>query len=158
LVDFRHFAPLLLRLLAKYRNAARWKNRHIVMRPSPLEAIITALVLVSTSALCVASDTKSTQAAPAAKAKEPEALRSTSGMTASDYAECVSDLTSRKVVFEQLGDTSDKGCRLSGAIKLEAVVTPFGDVALSGAPTMLCSFGQQFSSWVRDVATPICDL
>src|SRR5271170_2611849 len=114
-----------------------------------LELITTVAVLFSTSAVCEASDAKSTEAGPAANAKEKNALASVSGMTASDYAGCVSDLTSRKVIFEQLGDASDGGCHLSGAIKLTTVATPFGDVALSGAPTMLCSFGQQFSSWVR---------
>jgi hypothetical protein len=128
----------------------------ILMRLSLLvEAIIKASILVSTSAIPIAGETKSTQATPPPKAKEAESLSSMSGMTASEYSDCVSDLTSRKVVFEQLGDAIDKGCRLSGAIKLEAVATPFGDVVLSGAPTMLCSFGQQFSRWVRDVAAPL---
>jgi hypothetical protein len=47
-----------------------------------------------------------------------------------------------------------EGCQLSGAIKLATVATPFGDVGLSGKPIMLCSFGRQFSDWVRDVGAP----
>ena len=76
-------------------------------------------------------------------------------MSASDYAECVSDLTSRKVVFEQPNTVKQDGCELSDAVRLLSVATPFGDVALSGSPTMLCSFGRQLSGWVRDVAGPL---
>ena len=49
----------------------------------------------------------------------------------------------------------EQGCELSGAIKLASLSTPFGDVSLSSKPIMLCSFGRQFSGWVRDVAAPL---
>ena len=92
---------------------------------------------------------------PAANGKNAETLVSVSGMTSSDYDECVSDLTSRGVVFEQLGAVTQEGCQLSGAIKLATIATPFGDVGISGKPAMLCSFGLQFSGWVRDVGAPL---
>jgi len=120
-----------------------------------LRLIATVVILAATPAVRGPSEVKSAQIAPTLNGKEVMALSSVSSMSASDYAECVADLTSRKVTFEQLGDVSDEGCRLSGAIKLTTVATPFGDVALSGAPTMLCSFGRQFSDWVRDVAAPL---
>ena len=78
-----------------------------------------------------------------------------SAMSASDFAECVSDLTSSKVVFEQTNTAKQEGCELSGAVKLSAVGTPFGEVALTGKPIVLCSFGREFSGWVRDVAAPL---
>ncbi len=90
-----------------------------------------------------------------ADANVAEKLVSVSGMNASDYAECVSELTSGKVIFEQLGDVTQQGCKLSGAIKLKAVTTAFGTVGISGEPAMLCSFARQFSGWVRDVGTPL---
>ena len=76
-------------------------------------------------------------------------------MPASDYAQCVSDLTSAKVVFEQAGDVTQQGCKLSGAVKLKSVTTAFGTVEISGEPAMLCSFARQFSGWVREVAAPL---
>jgi hypothetical protein len=82
-------------------------------------------------------------------------LLSTSSMSPSDYTQCMSDLAAKKIVFDQLGDFKEQGCQLSGAIRLAIVPTPFGDVAISGKPVMLCSFGRQFSAWVRDVAAPM---
>jgi hypothetical protein len=87
--------------------------------------------------------------------KQPKALVSVSSMSASDYAACVSELASQKVVFEQLASAKEEGCELSGAIKLASVSTPFGDVSLSSKPTMLCSFGRTVSGWVREVAAPL---
>jgi hypothetical protein len=92
---------------------------------------------------------------PAPSANGIKALDSAASISASDYAECVSDLTSRKVVFEQPNTVKQDGCELSGAVRLLSVATPFGDVAVSGSPAMLCSFGRQFSGWVRDVAGPL---
>jgi lipoprotein-anchoring transpeptidase ErfK/SrfK len=92
---------------------------------------------------------------PSSNAKDAKTLESASGMTASDYAECVSDLASKKVVFEQPGAVKQEGCELSGAIRLATVATQFGDVAISGKPIMLCSFGRNFSGWVRDVGGPL---
>ena len=93
--------------------------------------------------------------APGANAKDEKPLASVSGMPASDYAQCVSDLTSAKVVFEQAGDVTQQGCKLSGAVKLKSVTTAFGTVEISGEPAMLCSFARQFSGWVREVAAPL---
>ena len=93
--------------------------------------------------------------APGANAKDEKSLASVSGMTASDAAACVAELTSTKVVFEQAGDVTQQGCKLSGAIRLKAVATAFGTVGISGEPTMLCGFVGQFSGWVRDVAAPL---
>ncbi len=92
---------------------------------------------------------------PAANGKNAKTLVSVSGMSASDYDECVSDLTSRGVVFERAATVTQEGCQLSGAIKLATVATPFGDVVITGKPAMLCSFGRQFSGWVRDVGAPL---
>jgi len=122
--------------------------------PSLLRKLITPVALMaSTSSVSAASS--AAPAAPGADAKDGKTLVSVSGMTASDYAACVSDLTSRKVVFEQVGDVTLQGCQLSGAIELTVVPTPFGEVNVSGKPTMLCSFGRQFSDWVRDVGAPL---
>jgi len=88
-------------------------------------------------------------------AKQPKALVSVSSMSPSDYAGCVSELASQKVVFEQLPSAKDEGCELTGAIKLASVSTSFGNVSLSSKPTMLCSFGRTFSGWVREVAAPL---
>ncbi len=76
-------------------------------------------------------------------------------MTAPDYDQCVSELTSRKVLFQQVGDVTQQGCKLSGAVRLESVTTAFGAVSISGEPAMLCSFARQFSGWVREVAAPL---
>jgi hypothetical protein len=78
-----------------------------------------------------------------------------SAMTASDYAACISGLAAQKVVFEQMPTAKDGGCELSGAIKLGSVSTPLGEVGLSSKPIMLCSFGREFSGWVRDIAAPL---
>lgn len=122
--------------------------------PSLLRNLITPVALLaSTSSLCAASSTA--PAAPGADVKDGKTLVSVSGMSASDYAACVSGLTSRKVVFEQVDKVTQQGCELSGAIQLAAVPTAFGEVSISGKPTMLCSFARQFSDWVRDVGAPL---
>ena len=76
-------------------------------------------------------------------------------MTASDFAACLSDLREAKVVFEPVGAAKEGGCDLTGAVRLASVATPFGDVAISGKPTMLCSFARQFALWSRAVAAPL---
>jgi hypothetical protein len=123
-----------------------------------------ALQLIATVALMASAPSdfeKSRGASPpsakpaASNAKDEKALVSVSEMTAPDYARCVSDLTSSRVVFEQAGDISEQGCKLSGAIRLKAVTTAAGSVSMSGEPAMLCSFAQQFSGWVREVAAPL---
>ena len=76
-------------------------------------------------------------------------------MSAPDYTACVSDLAAAKVRFDQLQNVREQGCELSNAIGLTAVTTAFGDVSISGKPTMLCSFARQFGAWVRDVGAPL---
>lgn len=119
-----------------------------------LDVIATVAIAASASKVSAASDAGPADK-PAANAKDAKSLVSVNGMTALDYAACVSELSSNKVVFEQLGAAKDQGCELAGAIKLAAVATPFGNVSLSGKPTMLCSFAREFSAWARDVAAPL---
>jgi Extensin-like protein C-terminus len=90
-----------------------------------------------------------------AKAEDKRALVSICGMPAADFAACVADLRSAKVVFEPVDAAKDAGCELSGAVRLVSVATPFGGVAIVGKPTMLCSFARQFSVWSRNVAAPL---
>jgi len=120
------------------------------------------LKLVAMTALLASASVVSAAGGPGPAYKKPDdnadqakTLVSASGMTGSDYAACLSELTSQKVVFEQLPTVKEQGCELSGAIKLASLSTPFGDVSLSSKPIMLCSFGRQFSGWVRDVAAPL---
>jgi hypothetical protein len=96
-----------------------------------------------------------TPVAPAMKAPDAKGLTSTSIMPPTEFAQCVSDLTARKITFEQPNDVKEEGCQLSGAIRLATVPTPFGDVTIAGKPAMLCSFGRQFSTWVQEVAAPM---
>ena len=107
------------------------------------------------SAAFAADPTAPAQSRPVPIAKPAQTLSSMNAMSASDYAQCVSDLTSSKIVFERTDTVRQEGCELSGAVRLSAVATPFGDVTLTGKPTLLCSFGRQFSGWVRDVAAPL---
>ena len=76
-------------------------------------------------------------------------------MDESDHAQCVSELSSKKVVFEQPKEATREGCRLSAPVSLTRVPTLFGDVSLPAKPSMLCSFGLKFTDWVRDVAAPL---
>ena len=119
------------------------------------ELIAAVALLASATSVSAASGRAPADKAPGADAKVAKTLVSVSGMTASDYAQCVSELTSGKVVFEQLGDVTQQGCELSGAVKLKAVTTAFGTVGIPGEPAMLCSFARQFSGWVRDVGAPL---
>ena len=118
-----------------------------------------ATVALMTSAQSVFAESGSApppSAKPAAaNAKDEKAPVSVSGMTAPEYAQCVSDLTSSYVAFQQAGDVTEQACKLSGAIQLKAVGTPVGSVSMSGEPAMLCSFAQEFSGWVREVAAPL---
>jgi hypothetical protein len=93
--------------------------------------------------------------APPAPPSYGEPLLSTSAMDESDHAQCVSELASKKVVFEQPKEAAREGCRLSAPVSLTSVRTLFGDVSLPAKPTMLCSFGLKFTDWVREVAAPM---
>jgi hypothetical protein len=120
--------------------------------------LITTVALMA-SAQNVFAETGSAPA-PSAKsaasnAKDEKAPVSVSRMTAPEYAQCVSDLTSSYVVFQQAGDMTEQGCKLSGAIRLKAVTTAVGSVSVSGEPAMLCDFAKEFSGWVREVAAPL---
>jgi hypothetical protein len=119
-----------------------------------LEVIATVAMAASASKVSAAGGAAPADK-PAANAKEAKPLVSFNGMTASDYAACVSELNSNKVVFDELGAAKDRACELSGAVKLAAVATPFGNVGLSGKPIMLCGFAGAFSAWARDVAAPL---
>ena len=90
---------------------------------------------------------------PTGDAEPP--LVSTSAMDEFDHAHCVSELASKKVVFEQPKEATREGCGLSAPVTLILVATPFGDVSLPAKPSMLCSFGLKFTDWVRDVAAPL---
>jgi hypothetical protein len=106
----------------------------------------------------ISSASAASSNAPAVKApdaKDTNTLVSVSGMSDSDYAQCVSDLAAKKVVFAQAGKVTQQGCELSNAIELDAVPTAFGDIGVSGKPTMLCSFVRELGDWVRDVAAPL---
>ena len=76
-------------------------------------------------------------------------------MEESDQAHCVSELASKKVVFEQPKEATRESCRLSAPVSLTLVATQLGDVSLPAKPSMLCSFGLKFTDWVRDVAAPL---
>ena len=59
--------------------------------------------------------------APTSDAEPP--LVSTSAMDESDHAQCVSELASKKVVFEQAKEATREGCRLSAPVSLMLVAT-----------------------------------
>jgi hypothetical protein len=121
---------------------------------SLLLAIAAAFVSLSTSLLHEPGRAEPAANQSGSSAKD-KALTSTNGMSTSDYAKCVSDLTLKKAVFEQMATATDAGCQISGAIRLATVATSFGDVVIAGRPIMSCSFGQQFSGWVSAVAAPL---
>jgi len=118
-------------------------------------SLLLGSLLVTTVAEAAAGAAGVARKPPAPGAKNGEALVSVSGMTAADYAQCVGDLAASKVVFEKPDAVTQQGCRLSGAVRLTSVATPFGDVGFSGKPTMLCGFARQFSGWVREIAAPL---
>jgi hypothetical protein len=122
-----------------------------------LQLIATVALMASVqSVLAESGSAPAPSAKPAAaNPKDEKTPVSVNGMTAPEYAQCVSALTSSHVVFQQVGDVTDQGCKLSGAIRLKAVTTAVGSVSMSGEPAMLCSFAQEFSGWVREVAAPL---
>lgn len=124
------------------------------MRSSLAVAITTAFVSFLSSPLEGAGRAQSAAQQSDSSAKD-KALTSANGMTDSDYAQCVSDMTLKKATFEQMGAATDAGCQISGAIRLAIIATSFGDVVISGKPILLCSFGRQFGAWVSDVAAPL---
>jgi hypothetical protein len=69
--------------------------------------------------------------------------------------QCLSELKAANVAFTALGEVSKEGCKVAGAIELDAVSSPFGIVSMPGKPTMACAFARQFTTWVRDVAAPL---
>ena len=129
--------------------------RNTTEKPHFLASIAVIALASPASSAPAASGAATAAKQPAAKVQDEKALVSVSSMSASDYAACVSDLKAAKVVFEQVGEAKEEGCELSGAVRLISIATPFGDVAIAGKPTMLCSFARQFSSWSREVAAPL---
>jgi hypothetical protein len=89
-----------------------------------LQLIATVALMVSAQSVFAGSGSAPAPSVKpvAANAKDEKTLVSVSGMTAPEYAQCVSDLTSSHVVFQQAGDVSEQGCKLSGAIRLKAAV------------------------------------
>jgi hypothetical protein len=79
----------------------------------------------------------------------------TSDVAANHLKQCLSDLRAAKVEFVELGSITKDGCTVEGAIELDAVSSPFGNVSIPGKPIMVCAFARQFTSWVRDVAAPL---
>ena len=81
-------------------------------------------------------------------------------MDKSDRAQCISELASKRVVFEQ-PKRSGRG-RAAGLFcpgQSNPGADPVsGDVSLPAKPFMLCSFGLKFTDWVRDVAAPCLTL
>jgi hypothetical protein len=122
---------------------------------SPAPEIIVTIALAASTVAHAADHPAPPRKDPVPNARISTTLSSVSAMSASDAAQCVADLMSRKVVFEQTSAVQQEGCELMGAIRLSAVTTSFGDVTLSGKPAMLCSFALEFSGWVREVAAPL---
>jgi len=123
--------------------------------PLLLELIASIVLLAPASPLGAASGAGPAEKQPNKTTQETKPLVSVSAMTASDYAACVAELASRKIAFEPVGEASDEGCALSGAVRLAAIATASGNVSLTGKPMMLCSFARQFSAWVSAVAAPL---
>ena len=117
-----------------------------------------AILLLAASGAAPAAGGQASKAHSPPPSPTPDAeppLASTSAMDESDRAQCVSELVSKKVVFEQPKEATREGCRLSAPVSLTLVATQFGDVSLPAKPSMLCSFGLKFTDWVRDVAAPL---
>jgi hypothetical protein len=76
-------------------------------------------------------------------------------MSKEAYEACLADLGARGVVFKALGAVAEQGCRLDGAVSVEAVRTRFGMVRLTGQPVMLCGFARGFAGWTADLAAPL---
>jgi hypothetical protein len=116
-------------------------NRHL------LSVLVALIIWLGTGFLALVAETRSTA--------QTSAVSSESKMEDGDYARCIAELKSNEVFFEPLGIFREKGCELTGAIRLHAVGTAFGKVIISGDPTMLCSFARQFTGWVKDVGAPL---
>jgi hypothetical protein len=91
--------------------------------------------------------------APVAAPNRGDAINS--AVAPDHLRQCLSDLRAAKVEFVELGSISKDGCPVEGAIELDAVSSPFGNVSIPGKPIMVCAFARQFTTWVRDVAAPL---
>jgi hypothetical protein len=78
-----------------------------------------------------------------------------SAATTGQLQQCLADLRAANVEFLELGNVTKEGCKVEGAIELDAVSSPFGKVSVIGKPTMACVFARQFTTWVRNVAAPL---
>ena len=93
--------------------------------------------------------------APTGDAEPP--LVSTSAMDDPDHAQCVSELASKKVVFEQPKEATREGCRLCAPVGLTRVPTPVGRCP-AFPPSRSCCVQLRvlkFTDWIRDVAAPL---
>ena len=79
-----------------------------------------------------------------------------SSVTGADtFRQCLSDLKAADVQFVDVGVIARDGCTVEGAVELDAVSSPFGNVLLAGKPMMSCLFARRFATWVREVAAPL---
>jgi hypothetical protein len=90
-----------------------------------------------------------------AKRADSRAISIHSAADIDQTRQCLSDLKAADVEFRDLGDVTQEGCTVAGAVELDAVSTPFGKVMVAGKPTMSCLFARRFTSWVRDVGAPL---
>ena len=108
------------------------------------------LLAASGAAPAVGAQAPKAHSPPSALALKGDAeppLVSTSAMDESASRSCVSELASKKVVFEQPKEAMREGCHLSAPVSLTRVPTLFGDVSLPAKPFVLCSFGLKFTDW-----------
>jgi hypothetical protein len=134
-------------------TVVKFEDQDEPVRPSPSPP--TSETAAPTSTTPAPSTPRASHNEPVANGKGTPTLVSKASMDPSDYAQCIADLTSKNTVFEESGTVRQEGCELSGAIKLVKIATQFGDIEISGKPAMLCSFGRQFSGWVREVGAPL---
>ena len=108
-----------------------------------------AALLVMAFAVCMAP-ARSEELSPSSSESPSQA-----DLVSEDLDECLAELSAEKVLYEYLGSVALEECQLDGAVKLSGVATMFGNVGITGEPTLLCGFAKQFASWVRDVGAPL---
>src|SRR5262249_41844760 len=84
-------------------------------------------------------------------AKGSATINSTTGAA----QQCLSDLKAADVEFRDLGNLTNEGCTVDGAIELDAVASPFGKVSLTAKPTMTCEFARRLTVWIREAGAPL---
>ncbi len=113
------------------------------LRPSRLALAI--LLGVAAGAPVARGGGSAPAAAPAAGSPAP----------ADPVEECLAGLKAANVQFRALGAVTKDGCKVEGAVELDAVPSPFGKVSLPGKPTLACAFARQFATWAHDVGAPL---